>query len=462
MSDLKVGLLPLYIELYDQAWPELRGRVDGFYGMIAEALRKRGVQVVSNAVCRVRPEFEAALKSFEDAGVDAIVTLHLAYSPSLESAQLLAGSSLPLIVLDTTPTYAFGASQKPVELLYNHGIHGVQDFCSLLLRYEKRFEIEAGHWERSDVLDRVIGRVRSCRLATAIRRSRVGLIGQPFRGMGDFAVPLQTLKATTGIETIQADVASLAAFVKGISQQEIEAEIRSDHEVFQIGQVDPGTHANTAKTSLAVRRWMEHNRLSAFTFNFLAIDQQCGLPTVPFLEACKAMARGQGYAGEGDVLTAALVGSLASVYPDTSFIEMFCPDWENDAVFLSHMGEMNHRVAAGGARLQVKDFPFTDTCPPMALTGRFRGGAAVLVDLAPQAAETYALIVAPVTMLDVPEGDSFSDSVRGWFRHTSQVSDFLAEYSRNGGTHHLALVYGDVSQEISGWGRMMGWKTVDL
>ena len=39
------------------------------------------------------------------------------------------------------------------------------------------------------------------------------------------------------------------------------------------------------------------------------------------------MARGIGYAGEGDLFTASLVSSLLSVFPETSFSEMFCPDW---------------------------------------------------------------------------------------------------------------------------------------
>ena len=30
MSKPKAGLLPLYIKLYDDSWPEMRTRVDGF------------------------------------------------------------------------------------------------------------------------------------------------------------------------------------------------------------------------------------------------------------------------------------------------------------------------------------------------------------------------------------------------------------------------------------------------
>ena len=77
--------------------------MDSFHKGIAEALKKKGMEVLTTTLCRTRPEFKAAIDSFEKAGVDALVTLHLAYSPSLESAEYLAATPLPLIVLDTTP-----------------------------------------------------------------------------------------------------------------------------------------------------------------------------------------------------------------------------------------------------------------------------------------------------------------------------------------------------------------------
>ncbi|MFN2352849.1 MAG: hypothetical protein ABR497_12990, partial [Kiritimatiellia bacterium] len=103
-------------------------------------------------VCRVAPEFRRAVRACEQAGVDALVTLHLAYSPSLESVAALTATELPIIVLDTTPDWNFGPSQAPAAIMANHGIHGVQDMCNLLLRHGKKFQIEAGHaagfWSR--------------------------------------------------------------------------------------------------------------------------------------------------------------------------------------------------------------------------------------------------------------------------------------------------------------------------
>jgi len=62
--------------------------------------------------------------------------------------------------------------------------------------------------------------------------------------------------------------------------------------------------------SLAVRQWIERERLTAFTMNFMEVTRAAGFPPCRFSRPAKGMARGIGYAGEGDGLTAALVGRL--------------------------------------------------------------------------------------------------------------------------------------------------------
>ena len=74
--------------------------------------------VVRSEFCRVAPEFSAAVGHFEREGADCIVTWHAAYSPSLECVGALTRTDLPVVVLDTTETYDFGASQDPGEISY--------------------------------------------------------------------------------------------------------------------------------------------------------------------------------------------------------------------------------------------------------------------------------------------------------------------------------------------------------
>jgi L-arabinose isomerase len=94
--------------------------------------------------------------------------------------------------------------------------------------------------------------------------------------------------------------------------------------------------------------------------------------------------------------------------------------------------------------------------------GCFRAGDAVLVNLAPGPDNTYALIVAPVAMQEVAGEDKMADSIHGWFKPSLSVADFLAAYSRVGGTHHSALVYGRVADDMLRWGKLMEWDTILL
>ena len=457
MARTKIGLLPLYLKLYDDTeGPSKRVRVDEFPRTIAAELSRRGLEVVPVPVCRIEKEFAAAVKKLEAEKVDALVTLHLAYSPSLESSNVLAGTKLPIIVLDTTPTWSFSPGQDPAEVLYNHGIHGVQDMCNLLLRNGKPFLIEAGHWQHSDVLDRVAALAAPARMAAAMRRGKVGILGTPFKGMGDFYVPAAKIKSTIGAAVVSMDAETLKKLAAGVSTADVEAEIAADAARFVKDGVSDEAHARSVRLGLAIRRWAEKQKLTALTFNFLNMAKKDGYITAPFLEMSKAMERGLGYAGEGDTLTALLVGALAAACPDTSFTEMFCPDWEHDTLYLSHMGEVNTRLLEGTPRMREMDYHYSVTDNPALVVGRLRAGDIVLVNLAPTA-PGYRLIIAPSVMIGPSGEDRFKDSVRGWFKPPLRVADFLAAYSRLGGTHHLAVSYAKDTRPFEQFGALMGW-----
>ena len=458
MSNPKIGLLPLYFIMYDETMPSMRPRVCAFYENIRTEFVKRDIDVVTAPICRLKDEFFEAIRYFEQKQVDAIVTIHLAYSPSLESSEALASTKLPVIVLDTTQNYDFSPCQSSAEILYNHGIHGVQDMCNVLIRNHKEFAIEAGHWETSNVIERVAGWARAANFARSIKNARVGRIAEPVKEMGDFAVPEDVIKDTIGIETVSCGLDVIKELAQSIGDEDIIKEMSENSLMFNIINLDDVIHRNTARICLAVRRWIERERLSAFTFNFSTFTKASGLPAIPFLEASKAMARGIGYAGEGDVITAAFVGALSSVFPETSFAEMFCPDWRNNTIFLSHMGEMNTNLTAEKPILVEKVYQFSDIGNPAVAYGRFKEGDAVLADLAPGPNGTYILVVVPVTVIKILGKDNMEDSIHGWFKPLISISDFLEKYSVAGGSHHLALVYGNNVQCIEKIGKIMGWK----
>ncbi len=461
MKKIKIGFMPLYIKLYDDINLSVRGRLDEFYEKLATALEKEGFDVVRNAFCRIKPEFEACVAKFEEEKCDCIVTWHAAYSPSLESIDALAGCDLPIIVLDTTETYDFFHSTDPDAINLNHGIHGVMDMTNMLLRRGKAYAIAAGHFPQSDVIEKTARLVKAAAGAKSLKGSRVGTIGGSFDGMGDFLISDEELLETFGVTAVYSDGKTLTALQSAVTEEEIEAEIEKDLEMCQvISPFTKDTHAKTVRNCLAVRKWIENEDLGAFTVNFREIRPSNGLSVMPFMEACKAMARGTGYAGEGDVLTAAITGALLRGFKDAAFIEIFCPDWKGGSLCLSHMGEFNLALAGTKPEIKETDFIFGEADNPVVCYGCYKGGDAVFINVF-KGPEGYNMLISPVEMLSVKK-DNYQGSVRGWMKPKMPLDDFLSEISRHGVTHHSALVYGAELSELEFFGKIIGLNVITV
>ncbi len=460
----RAGLLPFYLKLYDELKPECRAGFDGYVARIAAALEARGIAMQVAPVCRVAPEFDAAIARLEQDGVDCIITLHLAYSPSLESLEACCRTTLPIVILDSTMDADFGPGVAPARIMFNHGVHGVMDFASMLRRRRRAFEIVAGHDGDPWVLDRTADRVRAAVGANALRHSRVLRVGQAFAGMGDFSVDEETLSKQLGIAVSQIALDALDAAIGDISANAVAEEVARDRHAY-VCELADDDHARSVRVGLGLRHLIDAGGYTGLSVNFQAFDRaDRAANTMPFLEISKGMARGIGYAGEGDVLTAALVGALARAFGAVTFTEIFCPDWTGDGLFLSHMGEISPSVAGDRPRVFATPLFSGGSLPPAVLTCAVKPGPAVFVNLAPGPDDSFSLIVAPVEVL--PEGAALDPAmrnvVRAWVRPRDGVGPFLEAYSRAGGTHHSALVLGDRAEAVAAFGRMCGLAVVNI
>lgn len=450
------GLLPLYIALYDEISPDTRADFETFLDDVAAAFEKRGITIARVPICCVATEFEDAVAELEKQDVDCILTLHLAYSPSLESIDSFTRTSLPIVILDTTMDADFGRDVSVDRIMYNHGIHGVMDFASMLRRRGREFEIVAGHWRDPGLLDGAADLVRSAYASRAFGSTRALRVGEAFVGMGDFSVEEDILSSRLGITVNQVSMDELDRSVSGVADTDIEKEIASDRQQFSCDLGDE-VHARSVRVGLGLRNLLEAGPYDAFSVNFQVFDST-GRPanTMPFLEISKAMARGIGYGGEGDVLTASLVGALCRAFGAVTFTEIFCPDWSGNTLFLSHMGEISPAVAGDKPRISERPFPFGGGLDPAVLTCAVKTGPATFVNLAPGPDNTFSLIIAPLEVMEDTTNEEMKNTVRAWVRPSCAVERFLEEYSRFGGTHHSALVLGDRTRALKAFATFAG------
>jgi len=460
MKKIKAGYLPFYIKLYDDGNPQKREPLVAYMNTLISMLEGNDLEIVRADVCRIKSEFEATVQMFNEADVDVVITQHLAYSPSLEYIDAILKLKADIVVLDTTPDYPLvSVAGYKNGISANHGIHGVQELCSMLKRNGRPYSVCVGHAMHDDVIAQTVGACRAAAAAKAFRTAKVGSVGGSFDGMGDFLISDEDYKEKIGAEVLYLSREMAEKYVESVTEEEIDHEVALDRKRFtwEIEQED--CYRAAVKSGLALRKWVEENKLTAATVNFLALDKY-GLPKMPFAECSKMMARGLGYAGEGDVLTAGLMGALRSVYQETNFVEMFCPDWEKDLILLSHMGESNIELAQW--RPVLRDTPFKhNSCGDTAAAYVcMKEGRAVYLNLVPMG-ESFTLIVTPVEIVDAGlEFGIYRYATQGWMKPCKPVKEFLKEFSMHGGTHHSVMVYGAELEEMKTFGAMMGFDVV--
>lgn len=463
MKKIKIGFLPLYIKLYDDSCGELRPKLEAFYDEMAGILENKGIDVIRTPFCRLANEFQNAVDTYEKEGADCIVTLHMAYSPSLESADALINTKLPIVVMDTTMTYEFTPQTINDELDYNHGIHGVMDFCNLLKRGRKEYAIACGHYKESNVVDETINFVKAAMAANSAKGSKVGVFGGSFAGMGDFIVTPEEMMENFGVTFIESKSDEMRQITQSITDEEIEAEMKANEEYFDFPiEIGEDVYRLNIRACLAMRKWIEKEKLDAFSMNFLKACPAYGIDTMPFIEACKAMTRGIGYAGEGDAMDAVFCGALIRAFGNASFVEIFCPDWKNDILFLSHMGEMNYKVAQYKPEIRLRGSNYVDSVLPMAGYSRYKAGNAVYINIF-RDAEGFCLLASDVEMLNFEDDyDQYKRTIRGWMKPSIPVKDFLRKLSEHGATHHSLLVYDVTPEQMMYFGKLLNMKVYKI
>lgn len=444
-----VGVVLTMLELYRRTDPERPAKYASHWQGVLEELMGEWATLRFTGVSHTAEEVEAAVHACEDADCDMLVVLPMSYAPSGAAMDALTDTSLPLVLVDTARDATLPYDMGDDHIMANHAMHGVQDLANVLGRNERDFELVVGHPSEEEFRQALLRTVRASAGARVFRKGQVGRIGQPFEDMLDFH-PGEEFENSFDLEVAAIDPDELLEGAQVVTAQRISDVTRWVRDRFA---VDAGlTSAElemSVRWSLALEDLVERRELDAVSMNFLELAA-AGAGTMPFLGASRLMSEGVGYAGEGDVVTAALMAAMAGAAGEATFTEMFCPDYARSEVLLSHMGECNFALARPDrpVRLVAKPFVFGDCARPAVPVFQLKPGLVTLASFTQWPYDGYRIVATTAEVLDAPEHPNLrSPHTRIGFGRA--LPGFLEDYSRAGGTHHLALAYGDLIGELN-------------
>ena len=452
-----IGLVPLYLKLYDDADPQFRKPMLPLIQKIKDTLEANGVKVVVSDVVTTHAGAREMARLFDHEDVDAVFTCHLTYSPSLLSSFQLGRTRKPLFILDTTPDRSF---EKMADsfLMNNHGIHGVMDLTSVLTADAISYTVLAGHCDSPAFEEKIKNALVLVRAIKEFKGQRIGITGKPFAMMGDFSVPFNKLESMYGIKVVNIPEREILESMTSVSESEVTEEAAKEKTKAVVEKTAARDYPDSVRVYLALKKIVSGKKLSAYTMNFLDFSSMA----VPFYAVNRLMADGLGYAGEGDVLTASLGRAMNALSGRAMFSEFFCPDWKRGLILMSHMGEIDPRFAVRGSKIVLKAKKALMN-PEQSLYHRFsvNPGKTTFVNISKTKEKGFKLVTGILSIVKNRLYDVL-DCPQFVVRPDLKLENFLETYAEAGGGHHIYLAAGDRTKEIAGFGRHLGMKVVHI
>jgi L-arabinose isomerase len=399
----RIGLLGVMQELYDEMLPGITERQAAYAREIGNALKLvADVEVAPPA--RNRDDIDRTVRSF--AGLDGLLVVMLTYGPAMRVARALADSRLPVCLANVQPEPEVTAAWDMADLTYNQGIHGAQDTANAMVRAGRPFHVVTEDW-RAPGFARAVGAWASAAAAASRWRDlRVAVFGYAMNGMGDIRVDVHTLLRTLGpqVDAIAPGALHRAAVAVGATEvRELIAEENARFEVDpRLSEIEREQHA---RMQLGLEQVLLAGGYGAYSTHFGAVAEDGRFERLPLAAASSLMAKGYGFAAEGDALTAALMSAAHWLLGETQFTEMYAMDFPRDAVLMSHMGEGNWALAREDrpVRLIKRPLGIGGLDDPPTFLFQYQTGPVALATLAAVGAERFRLVVAEGEVLDSDE-----------------------------------------------------------
>lgn len=426
---------------------------------LAKRLSEYG-DVVNPGFVEYEPDAERAAQQFNEANVDLIVVVELAYQKGTVPMRAILGTKAPILVWNTQQIRHLSENADFDIIMLNSGMAGLPELTNGLRRTDRSFRMITSQVDDPQGLARIGDCATAAAVVTRLRKARVGTIGHPYDGMTDLMVDQLSLRKSVGPTCSPVESERVAAISSSLPAEKVKALAEDERRHFRTEAIAPETLDRSVRLALALEQVVREEHLDA-----LAILEQSWLsdPRVGIVAnygAGRLMSLGVPCVPEGDVPTAVCMLLLQELTGQATILENYVMDFDHNTILLSHDGTGNPDLAAT-ADVFVK--------PSIYYRGVHGFGAAYEFAYAP--GEVTILSLVPLSggewRLIVAEGESVPMKPRPLsapqmsFRHSSgSVEQYCDRWCVSGASHHMALAYGNLASKVNCIGETLGIEVV--
>ena len=386
--------------------------------------------------------FAVCMKASADPDCVGVITWMHTFSPAKMWIRGLQALAKPMLHLHTQYNEKLPYSTIDMDFMnLNQSAHGDREFGYICTRLGVRREI-------------VVGYYRHARVVAAIRKFADTAVALDFsRGMrvAMFGGNMRDVAVTDG-DRVESEIrygwsvnyygpGDLADIVAGVKKEEVKAKMREYAAKYEMRTDLTEAVEEQAKYEVALRRFIEAERINAFTDTFQDLH---GLRQLPGLAVQNIMADGTGFAAEGDYKTAALMAVLCRMAEGRTGGTAFMEDYTYDLTeggeleLASHMLEVSPVFAASRPAIEVHPLSIGGKEPPARLVFDGAPGKAVAVSMVDMG-DRYRLVCADIELVTPPEAMPKLPVARLMWKLRPDFATGAAAWIRAGGAHHAVV-----------------------
>ncbi len=425
---------------------------------VADALAAFG-EVVHAGLVEEEEQAAAAARLFNAQDVDIIVATELAYTKGAVPARCFIDTTAPVLVWNTQKIRRFGENDDFDVIMLNSGMAGMPELTAVLLRTGREFEMITSQWDDAQGRRRVGETIQAAAVRRRLRTARVGLVGHPFEGMTDLMVDGLAFRQKIGPIVWPLEPEKIAVRFAEIAQDDVDAAVAAEKAKYTV-DMEPALFERSVRLALALEWAAREYRFDVIT----ALDQiwlsdpRVGI--IPSYGTGRLCEIGIPAAPEGDVScgTAQLV--LQELAGQSTTVENYVIDFDNNAVVFSHDGHGNPALAEPGT-VKVKHSIYYSGVHGFGAGFEFayQPGPITNLALVPMGDGRFRFVIS--------EGEFLTYAARPvsapqtLFRpDTLAIADWCTAWCKAGAGHHMAAAQGRWTAQLVALARMLGIEAV--
>ncbi len=468
---IKVGLFGIGLETYWKQFDGLRDKLNGYQDEIKKRITTYGVEVIDCGMVDNPEKAQEAGHLMKTHDVEVVFLYVSTYALSSTVLPVVQKVKAPVVIINLQPVDQLDYESfnrladrgKMTGVWLEHcQACSVPEIASVFNRSGIQYDIVTGYLQEDEAWREIEAWTEASRVAAAMRRNRLGVLGHYYGGMLDVYTDLTKQSAVFGTHIELLEMCELKKYRDEVTEAEIRTKIQEFQKAFDVSsECELSELERAACTSIALDKLVEKRGLGSLAYYYEGESGNEYESIVTSVIAGNTLLTGKSIpvAGECEVKNAQAMKIMAEFGAGGSFSEFYLMDFKDDVVMLGHDGPAHFAIAEG--RVKLVPLPVYHGKPGKGLSIQMtvKHGPVTLLSVV-EGKDGIFLLVA--------EGDAVPGPVlqigntNSRYRFPIGAKNFINEWSKRGPAHHCAIGVGHIADKILKLGKIQGIEVVRI